>query len=111
MISLVSKIPPVPASVRAELARAQISGRQLGRHLGMTPAAIARRLSGRTPFTVDQLLQVAAFLEVPISRLLPDDAQRPRPRRPQSSVHSDDVDAEADVDAEDDRVRPRVGAA
>ena len=71
-----SKSSPVPGCVRAELARARVRGRQLGRHLGLAPASIGRRLSGETPFSGDELLAIAAYLEIPVARLLPDDSTR-----------------------------------
>lgn len=74
-------VPPVDhspakrtaATVRAELARRRISGREMARHLGWSPATTQRRLAGTAPLDIDELAAVAAFLGVPIVRLLPDE--------------------------------------
>ncbi len=60
----------VAATVRAELARRSISGRQLARHLDASPSAMHRRLSGVQPFDVAELAQVAEFLGLPLSDLV-----------------------------------------
>ena len=59
---------PVAAAVRAELARAGISGRQLARDLGWSPAFAERRLAGTTPLRVDDLIEIAGYLAIPIER-------------------------------------------
>jgi transcriptional regulator with XRE-family HTH domain len=61
----------VAASVRAELARQRKSGSALARHLGLPQSAVSRRLLGHVPFDVDQLAATAAWLNVPITDLLP----------------------------------------
>lgn len=58
---------PVAAAVRAELARAGISGRQIARDLEWGQGPTARRLSGEVQFRVDELAKIAAYLGVPIS--------------------------------------------
>lgn len=58
-------------TVRAELARRRISGRELARALGWSLSTTARRLSGTHPFDVDELAAVADYLGVPVSTLLP----------------------------------------
>lgn len=58
------------ANLRAELARRKISGRQLSVALDWKPSNTSRRLSGRQPLSVDELTQVAAYLEVPLTDLL-----------------------------------------
>lgn len=58
-------------AVRAELARRQISGRELASSLGWSVGLTARRLRGECPFDIDELAAVARFLGVPVSALVP----------------------------------------
>nr|WP_146177648.1 helix-turn-helix transcriptional regulator [Sphaerisporangium cinnabarinum] len=60
----------VAAQVRAELARHRVSGRELARQTGLDPQYWWRRLSGKTPLNVEDLVQVAAVLNVPVSALV-----------------------------------------
>lgn len=60
----------VGANVRAELARRSLSQSDLAAHLGLSQAAISRRLSGHTAFDVNELASVAAWLGVSASSLL-----------------------------------------
>ena len=73
------KPPPVAAAVRAELARAGISGRQLASAIELSPAAMDRRLNGAVPLRVDELIQIADFLGIPIERFT-EHAERTPPR-------------------------------
>lgn len=59
------------AEVRAELARQQISQSRLALALGMTEVSMSRRLRAQTPFDVNELVAIAEFLQVPVSRFLP----------------------------------------
>jgi transcriptional regulator with XRE-family HTH domain len=59
-------------SVRAELARRGITGRELAAALGRSERTVRRRLSGDLPFTVDELTAVAGFLDIPVGSLLPE---------------------------------------
>ena len=43
----------------------------MSRRLGWSQSYIAHRLTGRRPFTVDELVSIAAELDIPVSRLLP----------------------------------------
>jgi len=61
----------VAAEVRAELARKRIPQSDLAEVLGVSQAGISRRLSGATPFDVNELAAVAAFLGVPVGKLMP----------------------------------------
>lgn len=58
-------------AVRAELARRQITGRQLARSLGWSFTTTARRLNGSSPFDIDELDAVARHLGIPVAALLP----------------------------------------
>lgn len=62
------------ANVRAEVARAGLSGVSLADGLGWSKSRTARRLSGETPFDVEELAALAAYLNVPLTRFLPDQA-------------------------------------
>jgi transcriptional regulator with XRE-family HTH domain len=65
-------VAAVAAAVRAELARAGISGRKLARDLGWTHGWIARRLAVEDPhpFRVDELARIAEHLDVPMTRFV-----------------------------------------
>lgn len=54
----------VAAVIRGELARRGIRGTVLGEWLGLGPGAVSRRLNGWTPFSVDELGEVAGRLGV-----------------------------------------------
>jgi transcriptional regulator with XRE-family HTH domain len=60
-------------AVRAELARRRISGRELARGLGWSVPTTWRRLSGTSPFDVNELAAVAAYLGVPVASLVSDE--------------------------------------
>jgi len=62
----------VAASVRAELARAGVSGRQLAKDLGWSAGKTHRRLAGSEPFRIDELVQVAEHLGIPVATFLPE---------------------------------------
>lgn len=62
----------VAAQVRAEVARAQVSGRRIALALGVEPSYISRRMTGHTPFTVDELVAISGVLEIPVTALLPE---------------------------------------
>lgn len=61
------------ASIRAELARRQISYSQLGRELGWKRSTTWRRVTGAQPFDVDELAAVASYLGLPVSSLIDGD--------------------------------------
>ncbi|MGJ9441497.1 helix-turn-helix domain-containing protein [Actinotignum sp. GS-2025c] len=44
----------------------------LAEWLGLTKASVSRKTLGKTPWSVQDLVATAAFLNVPISALLPD---------------------------------------
>jgi transcriptional regulator with XRE-family HTH domain len=68
------------ATVRAELARRQLSGRQVATDLDWSIPTMTRRLNGSVAFDVDELAQIAEYLGVPIATLIPDEALvSPRP--------------------------------
>ena len=64
----------VAATVRAEVARRRVTQGALAEVLGMSQAAVSRRLSGAVAFDVEELSVVAAHLGGPVERLIPQDA-------------------------------------
>lgn len=61
----------VAEEVRALLGRQKISGSELARRLGFTQRYMSRRLTGETPFDIDDLEKVAKMLNVEVADLLP----------------------------------------
>jgi transcriptional regulator with XRE-family HTH domain len=62
----------VVAAVKAEMARRSHSQISFAPLVGMRQQALSRRLSGKTPFTIDELARIASALEVPLSHLVSD---------------------------------------
>lgn len=60
----------VARNIRAELARSETKQSWLAAELGMTQGAVSHRLTGRTDFSVNELVKIAAVLGVPLSTLL-----------------------------------------
>lgn len=58
------------ANVRAELARRNISGHDMARDLGWPNTSTWRRLRGVKSMTVDEIVEVADYLGVPVSTLI-----------------------------------------
>lgn len=58
------------ATVRAELAKRKISGKILAESLGWKRTNTWRRLNGSVPFTLDELVTLAGYLDVPVAELL-----------------------------------------
>lgn len=56
----------VAANVRAELGRANSSQSTTAQAIGMSQAALSKRLAGRISFSVDELGALADYLDVPI---------------------------------------------
>lgn len=54
----------VASRVRAEMARARVSGRALAERLGWRSDVLARRLREDAPFTGDQLMAIARELGI-----------------------------------------------
>lgn len=51
------------------MARSKRTQSSLANSIGMKQQALSRRLSGRTPFTVDEIAVIARYLEVPVATL------------------------------------------
>lgn len=60
----------VSQNVRAEMARRGVAQTSLGAEIELSQAAVSKRLLGITPWTVDELMAVAAYLDTNISVLL-----------------------------------------
>lgn len=58
----------IAAEVRAEMARARLSGNKLPRLIGKSQSYWSRRLTGDQPFDTDDLEALAGLLGVPIVR-------------------------------------------
>lgn len=57
-------------NIRAEMARQRVPQIALAKHLGLSQAAVSRRLNGLTAFDVNELVSVATLLKVPAADLL-----------------------------------------
>ena len=66
----------VANAVRAELARSGYSGVSAARELGWQQAYLSRRLTGQTSFSADDLIDIAALLELPVAIFFEDPGQR-----------------------------------
>ncbi len=60
-----------PVEVKAAMAMADITGSVLADHLGISQAAISRRLTGAVDFTTSELIHAAQLLQVEPASLLP----------------------------------------
>lgn len=70
----------IAAEVRAEMGRQNMSQQALADQLGWPQNRVSRRLNGGaalTPFTVIELMAVAAVLDVPMANFLPEAAATP----------------------------------
>lgn len=64
----------VADNVRAEAARRGKNQNDLAELLGISRQGVSQRLLGRIEFRVGELQAIAAFLNVPITTLVPDQA-------------------------------------
>lgn len=63
----------VAEEVRAAVARKRTTQGELAAALGLSQAAVSRRLVGMVPFSVSEIYVVAEVLGVAVSTLLPDE--------------------------------------
>lgn len=61
----------VAANVRGELARRRLGQVQIAQALGISQAAVSRRLNGSVPLDVNELAVIARLLGVSAADLLP----------------------------------------
>lgn len=59
----------VSGAVRAEMARARFSQQRIADALGLSQAAVSRRLTGEVPFSATELAVVAKLLNVRVGTL------------------------------------------
>lgn len=62
----------VASKIRGQLAAQRIRQEDLASALGLHQTSVSARLSGRTPWTLVEVIDVAAFFGVPLSELVPD---------------------------------------
>ncbi|UVS81807.1 helix-turn-helix transcriptional regulator [Actinokineospora sp. UTMC 2448] len=61
----------VAEEVRALLARRRTTANKVRQQLGWTQSYISRRMNGTTPFDVEDLAQLAALFQVPVTDFFP----------------------------------------
>lgn len=61
----------VSAKLRGVMAEKRVTQVSLAERVGMPQPVISGRLTGRTPWRVDELVKVAQALDVPLERVLP----------------------------------------
>lgn len=69
----------VGANIRAEMARRGVAQMTLAAAVGVSQSGLSKRLRGHTPLGVDELLRIAAFLDVPVNDLIPSTASEQVP--------------------------------
>lgn len=60
----------VASTVKAEMARRNVTQRQVAEALGIAQTQVSRRLLGRISFNVDELQTVANLLDIPVAALI-----------------------------------------
>lgn len=60
------------SSIRAEAARRNLSQRELAEHLGISQAALSRRMSGANPWDLDELDRLASLFGMDARDLIPE---------------------------------------
>lgn len=60
----------VAVAIRVELARRQSSQAALAKHLNLSQPAIHRRMTGKVPWRITELTQVAEFLDISVNELV-----------------------------------------
>ena len=61
----------IAQAVRAEMARRGMTQERLAEHLGWTQRKLSYRLTADSAFRADELVAIAAALDVPMASLLP----------------------------------------
>lgn len=62
----------IAGEVRAAMARNRVTTADLADKIGVSPATLHRRMSGATPFTVDELGAISQALGLAFASLWPD---------------------------------------
>lgn len=60
----------VAEEVLSLMGRRRVSQTTLATHLGMSQPALSKRLGAKQPFTMDELLEIAAYFDVEVTALL-----------------------------------------
>lgn len=60
----------VASNVRAEMGRTRTAQAVIAKKMGRTQQFVSRRLTGQTPFTLEEIAEIAAILDVPVATLL-----------------------------------------
>lgn len=63
----------IAANVRAELGRAQKQQGDLAALLGVDGGSASLRLQGKRSFRAEELAKIADWLDIPVTRLMPDE--------------------------------------
>lgn len=61
----------VAEEIRVLLARRKMSGAELARRTGITQSTMSRRMTGETPFDMDDLEAIAEVLQIDVTDLIP----------------------------------------
>lgn len=61
----------VAEAIRVECARRRISGAELARSIGISPAYLSRRMRGDAAFDTDDLARIADALDLALADFLP----------------------------------------
>lgn len=72
---------------------------ELAERLGIGQPALSRKLRGARPWTIDELLDVGRILDVPLSDLLPGDAERETRRYPRGTHRDPSASSRVAVNA------------
>lgn len=70
-LNLSAQMGPI---IRAELARRGSTQADLSQQLGISPAGVSNRITGLTPWDINELDTVARYLDLPLAALLPAEA-------------------------------------
>ena len=60
----------IAATVRAELARANVSGSQMAQRIGVAESSFSRRATGEVSFSAEEILAIATELGIPSATFL-----------------------------------------
>ena len=70
ILAMSSKTSLISAKIKANLAFQGKTQTQLANALGLTRESLNRRLASRTGWQIDEIMEVAAFLQMPYEALL-----------------------------------------
>lgn len=70
VLTLTVPLPDLPRIIRARLAFKQKSAAWLAGQLGISPTSVSHRMSGKIPWTVTDLTEAAAHLDITLQDLV-----------------------------------------